>query len=123
MGGFGGVGHAGPQPEVAGRGLPVGADLGAELSRIRHRGPVHAAYQQRQRRPRLLEAVCAYVGVDVVDVIAHSLGCTLMYSVFRGLDRRTAPITWSQPTRGHQVGTFVSLAGAFHGLGAGSAGE
>ena len=36
-----------------------------------------------------LEAVCAYLDVDVVDVIAHSLGCTLMYAVFRGLNRQT----------------------------------
>jgi pimeloyl-ACP methyl ester carboxylesterase len=69
-----------------------------------------------------LDAVCAYLGVDVVDVIAHSLGCSLMYAVFRGLDRQGTP-TWNQPKRWHRVGTFVSLAGAFHGLGTGSIGE
>jgi hypothetical protein len=70
-----------------------------------------------------LEAVCGYLDVDVVDVIAHSLGCTLMYSVFRGLDRQTTPISWNQPKKWSRVGTFVSLAGAFHGLGTGSIGE
>ena len=70
-----------------------------------------------------LEAVCDYLQVDVVDIIAHSLGCTLMYAVFRGLDRQTAPITWNQPKKWARVGTFVSLAGAFHGLGSGSIGE
>ena len=70
-----------------------------------------------------LEAVCDYLDVDVVDVIAHSLGCTLMYSVFRGLDRQTTPISWDQPKKWARVGTFVSLAGAFHGLGTGSIGE
>ncbi len=70
-----------------------------------------------------LLAVLDYLGVDVVDVIAHSLGCTLMYAVCRGLDARPAPISWTQPTQWHRVGTFVSLSGAFHGLGAGSIGE
>jgi len=70
-----------------------------------------------------LEAVCSYLGVDVVDVIAHSLGCTLMYAVFRGLDHRSAPIGWNQPKKWNRVGTFVALAGAFHGLGAASVGE
>jgi len=70
-----------------------------------------------------VEAVCEYLGVDVVDVVAHSLGCSLMYAVFRGLDRRTAPVTWNQPKKWNRVGTFVSLAGAFHGLGTGSIGE
>jgi hypothetical protein len=70
-----------------------------------------------------LEAVCEYLAVDVVDVIAHSLGCTLMYAVFRGLDRQTAPVSWTQPKKWNRVGTFVALSGAFHGLGAGSIGE
>lgn len=70
-----------------------------------------------------LEAVCEYLAVEVVDVIAHSLGCTLMYSVCRGLDRQAAPISWTQPKKWSRVGTFVSLSGAFHGLGAGSIGE
>jgi hypothetical protein len=70
-----------------------------------------------------LEAVCAYLGVAVVDVIAHSLGCSLVYSVARGLKRQTSPIVWDQPKRWHRLGTFVALAGAFHGLGTGSIGE
>ena len=70
-----------------------------------------------------LEAVCTYLGVDVVDVIAHSLGCTLMYSVFRGLDHRGAPIGWNQPKKWNRVGTFVALAAAFHGLGTVAVGE
>ncbi len=45
-----------------------------------------------------------------------------MYSVFRGLDRGI-PIGWNQPKKWNRVGTFVSLAGAFHGLGTASVGE
>ena len=67
-----------------------------------------------------LEAVCEYLAVEVVDIIAHSLGCTLMYSVFRGLDHQASPVSWGQPKKWNRVGTFVSLAGAFHGLGTGS---
>ncbi|HEY5882517.1 MAG TPA: hypothetical protein VIU11_26640, partial [Nakamurella sp.] len=70
-----------------------------------------------------LEAVCGYLGVDVVDVIAHSLGCSMVYSVARGLKRKASPIVWDQPKKWHRIGTFVALAGAFHGLGAGSIGE
>ena len=70
-----------------------------------------------------LETVCEYLAVDVVDVIAHSLGCTLMYALCRGLDRRANPISWDQPEKWSRIGTFVSLAGAFHGLGTGSIGE
>jgi len=70
-----------------------------------------------------LEAVCAYLGVEVVDVIAHSLGCSLTYSVARGLKRQNSPIVWDQPAKWHRIGTFVALAGAFHGLGTGSIGE
>jgi hypothetical protein len=70
-----------------------------------------------------LEAVCEYLAVDVVDVIAHSLGCTLMYALFRGLAHQANPISWDQPKKWSRVGTFVSLAGAFHGLGTGSIGE
>ena len=70
-----------------------------------------------------LDSVCAYLAVDVVDVIAHSLGCSLVYAVCRGLERQTAPINWNQPKRWHRIGTFVALAGAFHGLGTASVGE
>ena len=70
-----------------------------------------------------LDTVCAYLDVEVVDVIAHSLGCSLMYAVCRGLERRTAPIDWGQPKKWQRLGTFVALAGAFHGLGSGGLGE
>ena len=70
-----------------------------------------------------LEAVCQYLAVDVVDIIAHSLGCTLAYAVFRGLERQASPVSWGRPKKWHRVGTFVALAGAFHGLGTGSVGE
>ena len=70
-----------------------------------------------------LEAVREYLAVEVVDIIAHSLGCTLMYSVFRGLEKQASPVSWGQPKKWSRVGTFVSLAGAFHGLGTGSVGE
>jgi hypothetical protein len=46
-----------------------------------------------------------------------------MYSLFRGLTRQNSPINWDQPKKWHRVGTFVALAGAFHGLGTGSVGE
>ncbi|WP_420124203.1 hypothetical protein [Nakamurella sp.] len=72
---------------------------------------------------RYLEAVCAYLGVEVVDVIAHSLGCTLTYALARGLAPQAAPIVWDRPPAWSRLGTFVALAGAFHGLGAGSVGE
>jgi Lipase (class 2) len=64
-----------------------------------------------------IDDVCEYLGVDVVDIIAHSLGCTLVYSVFRGLEKQRAPVNWNQPKKWNRVGTFVALAGAFHGLG------
>lgn len=70
-----------------------------------------------------LEAVCAYLDVEVVDVIAHSLGCTLTYALARGLAPQAAPIVWDRPPAWRRLGTFVALAGAFHGLGAGSVGE
>src|SRR4051794_8675926 len=70
-----------------------------------------------------LDTVCAYLDVEVVAVIAHSLGCSLMYAVCRGLERRTAPISWGQPKKWQRLGTFVALAGAFHGLGSGGLGE
>ena len=72
---------------------------------------------------KYLEAVCTYLDVEVVDVIAHSLGCTLTYAVARGLKRQTSPIVWDQPKKWRRLGSFVALAGAFHGLGTGSIGE
>ncbi len=70
-----------------------------------------------------VDAVCAYLDVEVVDVIAHSLGCTLTYAMCRGLDRQAWPISWTRPRKWNRLGTFVALAGAFHGLGSDALGE
>jgi pimeloyl-ACP methyl ester carboxylesterase len=71
-----------------------------------------------------IDNVCQYLDVAVVDIIAHSLGCSLAYAIFRGLKRQTAPIEFDdQLKRWNRVGTFVALAGAFHGLGPSSVGE
>ena len=70
-----------------------------------------------------IDKVCEYTGVEVVDIIAHSLGCSLAYSVFRGLKKQRTPVTFDQPKRWNRVGTFVALAGAFHGLGQSASGE
>jgi hypothetical protein len=65
-----------------------------------------------------IDRVCAYLDVDVVDVITHSLGCSLVYAICRGLEKREPPpVNFNQPKRWHRLGTFVALAGAFHGLG------
>jgi pimeloyl-ACP methyl ester carboxylesterase len=66
-----------------------------------------------------IDRVCEYLGVEVVDIIAHSLGCTLAYSVFRGL-KQGSPLEFNQPKKWNRVGTFVALAGAFRGLTRGS---
>jgi len=70
-----------------------------------------------------IDNVCEYLDVEVVDIIAHSLGCTLAYSVFRGLSKQiegpNSEITswsWAEPKKWHRVGTFIALAGAFRGL-------
>lgn len=70
---------------------------------------------------KFIDNVCEYLDVEVVDIVAHSLGCTLAYSVFRGLGKETEEAgttswTWDEPKKWHRVGTFVALAGAFHGL-------
>jgi hypothetical protein len=70
-----------------------------------------------------IESVCGYLEVHVVDIVAHSLGCSLAYAVCRGLEKRLVPVNWNQPKRWHRVGALVALAGAFHGLGRGSIGE
>jgi hypothetical protein len=68
--------------------------------------------------------VCEYLDVAVVDIIAHSLGCTLAYSILRGLKKQRTPVSFdNQLKRWNRVGTFVALAGAFHGLGPFSVGE
>ena len=71
-----------------------------------------------------IDNVSEYLDVAVVDIIAHSLGCSLAYAVFRGLRKQRTPVKFDdQLKRWHRVGTFVALAGAFHGLGAFSIGE
>src|SRR5918998_2849957 len=63
-----------------------------------------------------IDNVCEYLDVDVVDIIAHSLGCTLAYAIFRGLKKQRAPVVFDDRLkRWNRVGTFVALAGAFHG--------
>jgi pimeloyl-ACP methyl ester carboxylesterase len=68
-----------------------------------------------------IDNVCEYLGVDFVDIIAHSLGCTLAYSVFRGLSKQGN--FDDELKRWNRVGTFVALAGAFRGLTSHSRGE
>jgi len=71
-----------------------------------------------------IDDVCAYLNVDVVDVIAHSLGCSLVYAICRGLEKRVPPpVNFTEPKRWNRLGTFVALAGAFHGLRPPSGGE
>jgi pimeloyl-ACP methyl ester carboxylesterase len=64
-----------------------------------------------------IENVCEYLDVEVVDFIAHSLGCTLVYAILRGLKKQNNPVEFDQPQNWHRVGTVVALAGAFHGFG------
>jgi pimeloyl-ACP methyl ester carboxylesterase len=64
-----------------------------------------------------IDNVCEYLDVEVVDFITHSLGCTLAYAVLRGLKKQNTPVVFDQPQKWHRVGTFVALAGAFHGFG------
>jgi pimeloyl-ACP methyl ester carboxylesterase len=64
-----------------------------------------------------IDRVCAYLNVEVVDVIAHSLGCSLVYAICRGLEKRQPPpVNFNQPKQWQRLGTLVALAGAFHGL-------
>ncbi len=71
-----------------------------------------------------IDGVCVYMDVDLVDVIAHSLGCSLVYAICRGLEKRVPPpVNFTEPKRWHRLGTFVALAGAFHGLRPPSGGE
>src|ERR687889_565907 len=70
-----------------------------------------------------IDNVREYLDVEIVDIIAHSLGCTIAYAIFRGLKKQTTPIVFDQPKKWSEVGTFVALAGAFHGLQPLSGGE
>jgi pimeloyl-ACP methyl ester carboxylesterase len=67
-----------------------------------------------------IDNVCEYMGVDFVDIIAHSLGCTLAYSVFRGLSKLG---TFDESKKWNRVGTFVALDGGFRGLTSHTKGE
>jgi hypothetical protein len=73
-----------------------------------------------------IDNVCEYLDVAVVDIIAHSLGCSLAYAIFRGLrkPRQGTQVKFDdQLKRWNKLGTFVALAGAFHGLGPNAIGE
>ena|SRR5215207_3675470 len=64
-----------------------------------------------------IDNVSDYLRVGSVDIIAHSLGCTLAYAIFRGVKKQRTPVAFDQPKKWNRVGTFVALAGAFHGFG------
>jgi pimeloyl-ACP methyl ester carboxylesterase len=70
-----------------------------------------------------IDNVREYLDVEVVDIIAHSLGCTIAYAIFRGLNKQATPVVFDQPKKWSEVGTFVALAGAFHGFGPTARGE
>src|SRR5215213_5220750 len=44
-----------------------------------------------------IDNVCEYLDVEVANIIAYSLGCTLAYSLLRGLGKQTGPwmSSWS----------------------------
>lgn len=97
-------------PSYLGRSTQFGGELDPHFPHAHNVGEVR----------EFIDNVCEYLGVEVVDIIAHSLGCTLAYSAFRGLRKQTGPFmnswSWDQPKKWHRVGTFVALAGAFRGL-------
>ncbi len=97
-------------PSYLGRSTQHGGELDPQFPHAHNVGEVR----------EFIDNVCEYLDVEVVDIIAHSLGCTLAYSILRGLRKQTGPwITswsWDQPKKWHRVGTFVALAGAFRGL-------
>jgi len=41
-----------------------------------------------------IDNVCVYLDVGTVDIIAHSLGCTLAYAIFRGLKAQRTPVVF-----------------------------
>jgi pimeloyl-ACP methyl ester carboxylesterase len=62
---------------------------------------------------KFIDNVCEYLNVDVVDFIAHSLGCSMVYSYMKGLkaDPTNHKVIWSDDLkRWHKVGTFVASA-------------
>jgi pimeloyl-ACP methyl ester carboxylesterase len=97
-------------PSYLGRNTQHGGELDPQFPHAHNVGEVR----------EFIDNVCEYLGVEVVDIIAHSLGCTLAYSILRGLRKQTGPWmtswSWDQPKKWRRVGTFVALAGAFRGL-------
>ena len=75
-----------------------------------HRGHIGAVRE-------FIDAVRAYLGVQRVDFIGHSLGCGMVNGYLRGLQ---ASGEWhNEDHRLDAAGTFVSIAGAQYGLGPG----
>ncbi|HAT31008.1 MAG TPA: hypothetical protein DCW29_09220 [Janthinobacterium sp.] len=68
-----------------------------------------------------VDRVKDYLGVERLDFIAHSLGCGMVNAYLRGLQKNGEWNNGNQ--RFDAVATFVSLAGANHGLGKFAAGE
>jgi pimeloyl-ACP methyl ester carboxylesterase len=68
-----------------------------------------------------IEALRKYLNVDKIDIIAHSLGSVLAKGYILGLDNTGK---WGGTTSHHEnVGTLVTLASAFYGLGSYSQSE
>lgn len=75
-----------------------------------HRGHIAAVRE-------FIDGVRAYLGVQRVDFIGHSLGCGMVNGYLRGLQ---ASGEWNNADhRLDAAGTFVSIAGAQYGLGQG----
>jgi pimeloyl-ACP methyl ester carboxylesterase len=66
---------------------------------------------------RFVDAVRAYLGVQQVDLIGHSLGCGMINGYLRGL-QKNGTFKHSQ-NRLDAVGTVVCLGGALYGTGQG----
>ena len=68
-----------------------------------------------------VDSVRDYLGVERIDFISHSLGCGMVNAYLRGLQSSGQ---WnSEDHRFDVAGTFVSIAGAQHGLGMGGIDE
>ncbi|MBU1170654.1 MAG: alpha/beta fold hydrolase [Proteobacteria bacterium] len=62
------------------------------------------------------DSVRAYLDVDCVDIVGHSLGCFLILCYLAGLKNQSEPIVWDKGTRYANVGTIVLIDGAMKGL-------
>lgn len=62
------------------------------------------------------DTVRAYLNIDCVDMVGHSLGCHLILCYLAGLKKQGAPIKWDQGPRYANVGTVVLIDGAMKGL-------